>query len=234
MSLGKPVLFYSKNCPYSQRLWSMLQNEGRLNDFIKISTDDNITKIPSYIREVPTIYVGPQQIYTGMAIHNYLTSLPPLVSAVSFGSSQSLPQQEPSYAPQQSTTYKPMDSSAPKPSGNINFTKMEAKIPSRLDSRPRIDTGTGGHSGIDDFVPSEMSGAWSDSYSFLQDNPAPLLMNFDYINDTSISEQEKMRQSSSQSNSGKSNSNVVLSETERRYQEMQKARQVPIARNMMR
>ena len=233
MSLGKPILFYSKNCPYSQRLWSMLQNEGRLNDFIKISTDDNITKIPPYIREVPTIYVGPQQIYTGMAIHNYLTSLPPPVSAVSFGSSQSLQQQDPSYT-QQSTTYKPMERSGPKPSGNINFTKMEANIPERLDSRPRIDTGTRGHSGIDDFIPSEMSGAWSDSYSFLQDNPAPLLMNFDYINDTSMSEQEKMRQLSSQSNSAKSNSNVVLSETERRYQEMQKARQAPITRNSFR
>jgi hypothetical protein len=229
MSLGKPILFYSKQCPYSQRLWTMLQNDNRLNDFIKISTDDNVAKIPPYIREVPTIYVNPQQIYTGMNIHNYLSSLPPQVSAVSFGSMPPVTQSHASSSQQsQSTTYQPMSSSGPKPSGNINFAKMDANIPSRLDTRPRVDTGTSGHSGIDDFIPSEMSGAWSDSYSFLQDNPAPMLMNFDYINDTSVTEKDKQRLSASASASS-AKQNVVLSETERRYAEMQKARQMPIS-----
>jgi hypothetical protein len=232
MSLGKPILFYSKKCPYSQRLWTMLQNDGRLNDFIKISTDDNIAKIPSYIREVPTIYVNPQQIYTGMNIHNYLSSLPPPVASVSFGSAPSfapsISQMTPSLSSSQSTTYQPMESTGPRPSSNINFTKMDAKIPSKLDSRPRVDTGTGGNSSIDDYIPSEMSGAWSDSYSFLQDNPAPLLMNFDYINDSSLSDKDKQR-----INAPTSKQNTVLSETERRYQEMQKSRQMPIASQRM-
>ena len=110
----------------------------------------------------------------------------------------------------------------------VNFTKMDAKIPSKLDSRPRVDTGTGGNSSIDDYIPSEMSGAWSDSYSFLQDNPAPLLMNFDYINDSSLSDKDKQR-----INAPTSKQNTVLSETERRYQEMQKSRQMPIASQRM-
>jgi hypothetical protein len=105
---------------------------------------------------------------------------------------------------------------------------MDAKIPSKLDSRPRVDTGTGGNSSIDDYIPSEMSGAWSDSYSFLQDNPAPLLMNFDYINDSSLSDKDKQR-----INAPTSKQNTVLSETERRYQEMQKSRQMPIASQRM-
>jgi hypothetical protein len=212
----------------------MLQNDNRLNEFIKISTDDNMTKIPPYIREVPTIYVNPQQIYTGMNIHNYLSSLPPPVSSVSFGSlpSMSQPQQMPQMSQSglssSSTTYQPMESTGPRPSSNINFTKMDAKIPSKLDSRPRVDTGTGGNSSIDDYIPSEMSGAWSDSYSFLQDNPAPLLMNFDYINDSSLSDKDKQR-----NNAPTSKQNSVLSETERRYQEMQKARQMPISSQRM-
>ena len=41
---------------------------------------------------------------------------------------------------------------------------------------------------IDDFNPVEMSKRWSDSYSFLSDNPAPLSFSFQFLNDTPASQ----------------------------------------------
>jgi hypothetical protein len=221
MSVGKPILFYSKTCPNSQQLWSILQNDNRLHDFIKIPIEDNSSKIPPYIREVPAIFVSPQQIYTGMSIHNFLGSLPPPVSSVSFGSSMQPPARQ---IEQQSTTYTPINSNQPRPSGNIDFKKMKPNVSLKNDPRPRVESATNGKNGIDDFIPSEMSGAWSDSYSFLSDNPAPMLMNFDYINDSVETKQNAPLQRSTQ----------VMSETERRYHEMQQARALPIGQRQVR
>jgi hypothetical protein len=215
MSVGKPVLFYSKTCPNSKRLWSLLQSENRLHEFIKVPIEDNPRQIPPYIREVPTIYINPQSIFTGMQIHNYLSSLPPPVSNISFGNMSS-----PSIPEIRSTDYTPMQSNQPRPSGNIDFKKMKPNISSTFDPRPRVETATNGTNGIDDFIPSEMSGAWSDSYSFVSDNPAPMLMNFDYINDNH----------SQGAPAAAAKSKQMMSETERRYHEMQQSRAMPFNR----
>lgn len=216
MSVGKPILFYSRTCPNSQRLWSILQNDNRLHEFVKIPIEDNPTKIPPYIREIPSIFVSPQAIYTGMQIHNFLSSLPPPVSNVSFGAMT-----PPRMPEQQSTNYQPIQSNQPRPSGNIDFKKMKPNVSTSFDPRPRIESATNGRNGIDDFIPSEMSGAWSDSYSFLSDNPAPMLMNFDYIDDSAAPANKP---------AASAKSTEMMSETERRYHAMQQARAMPISR----
>ena len=221
MSVGKPILFYSKTCPNSQQLWSILQNDNRLHEFIKIPIEDNSSRIPPYIREVPAIFVNPQQIYTGMTIHKFLSSLPPPVSSVSFGAMQA-PTRQPE---QQGTTYTPLNSNQPRPSGNIDFKKMKPNVQLTHDPRPRVESATNGKNGIDDFNPSEMGGAWSDSYSFISNNPAPMLMNFDYINDSDDSKQ---------ASAPLQRSTQAMSETERRYHEMQQARAMPLGQRSIR
>jgi hypothetical protein len=55
--------------------------------------------------------------------------------------------------------------------------------------------------GIRDFNPIEMSSNWSDSYSFIEDNPAPLDFSFQFINSNNSVEQNSAQSSNSQGNS---------------------------------
>tara|TARA_B110000211_G_scaffold235008_1_gene308366 strand:+ start:8011 stop:8466 length:456 start_codon:yes stop_codon:yes gene_type:complete len=49
------------------------------------------------------------------------------------------------------------------------------------DKKPEFTSSTNNLEGILDFSPIEMSGSFSDSYSFLQENPKPLDFCFEYI-----------------------------------------------------
>lgn len=71
--MNKPILFYSKKDSRSINLWNKLQKENRLENFIKICTDNN-NKIPSIVRSVPSIYVKGRPIITDAAIPMFLNS----------------------------------------------------------------------------------------------------------------------------------------------------------------
>jgi hypothetical protein len=143
---NKPILFFSRKCQNCQALWSRLQQENRLNDFIKICIEDNPSKIPPMIKSVPTIYIKDRQPIVGSAINLFLNS--PMASAPPAQVSQ---QQPPSHS--QPTNQAP----------------------------PQTQTSTNGLGGIGDYNPVEMSSNWSDSYSFIQDNPCPMGFCFDFL-----------------------------------------------------
>jgi hypothetical protein len=50
-------------------------------------------------------------------------------------------------------------------------------------TQPNISTTSDSSAGIDDFNPVEMSERWSDSYSFISDNPTPLSFSFQFLNE---------------------------------------------------
>lgn len=67
----KPILFYSKSCDESIKLWKNLVEKNLLDQFIKICIDGN-NKIPTSIRSVPTILVKGREPIVGGAINMYL------------------------------------------------------------------------------------------------------------------------------------------------------------------
>jgi hypothetical protein len=62
----------------------------------------------------------------------------------------------------------------------VNFQEP-TDINIKLDKKPNIKTSTNGFENILDFNPVEMSANLSDSYSFIQDNPAPLDFCYQFI-----------------------------------------------------
>jgi hypothetical protein len=145
-NFNRPILFYSKKCINCQKLWGILVQENRLGDFIKICVEENPTKIPPMIREVPSILVSKERpVISGSAIHMYLKSVP--------STSTSAPSQP-------------------------NFSQNTQSVP------PASSSETDGLNGIKDFNPIEMSNAWSDSYSFIQDNPQPMKFSFEFLDNS--------------------------------------------------
>ena len=64
----KPILFYSKSCGNCRNLWKNLITNNQLEQFIKISIDNN-KKIPSIITSVPAVYVKGRAPIFGNAIN---------------------------------------------------------------------------------------------------------------------------------------------------------------------
>lgn len=76
MNTNKPILFFSKKCPNSEKLWSYMTQQRLLDSFIKICVDDlPSSKLPTDLRVVPSIYVKGQPMITGQAIPMYLNSV---------------------------------------------------------------------------------------------------------------------------------------------------------------
>jgi hypothetical protein len=160
MSSNKPVLFYSKKCVNCQKLWGILTQENRLNDFIKICVEENPTKIPPMIREVPSILISRDRpVISGAAIHMYLKS----ASAM------------------------PVSSQSGKP----DFTQ-KPNLNKAMDKIPQFESSTNELNGIKDYSPIEMGSAWSDSYSFIQDNPEPMKFSFEFLDNSQTSQNSQM------------------------------------------
>lgn len=202
---SKPILFYSKRCPNSQKLWAILSQENRLGDFIKICIEENATKIPPVVTEVPCILVSrDRQPITGPAIPMYLKS----------ASVAATP---------------PTPASAPNFTATPNLTK-------KLDAPPQFENSTTDNlMGIKDYSPVEMGSYWSDSYSFIQDNPSPMSFSFEFLNGTSAQaqqstkpteQQRQIRQLPPQLQSAETKKEAKMYDFNNRFEQLQKSRQI--------
>ena len=150
---NKPLLFYSQKDVNCVNLWKRLQSDGKLNDFVKICVDNN-RKIPKLVTTVPSIYMQGRPLIYGAAIQMFLTS--PMTG------------RSPGGQQQQSGNSRPNFQAAP---DNSN----------KFDKPPEIESSTNNLNGISDFNAVEMGGAWSDKYSFIQDNPSPMSFCYQFI-----------------------------------------------------
>ena len=114
---------------------------------------DNNSKIPPMITSVPTIFVKGRPLILGPAINMYLQSVPQVSN---MGQTPQSNNQRNNQSNNQSNTTNP---------------------------KPTVKTSTNNLEGISDFNPVEMSGAYSDSYSFIQDKPSPMDFCYQFIND---------------------------------------------------
>jgi hypothetical protein len=199
---AKPILFYSKRCPNSQKLWAILSQENRLGDFIKICIEENATKIPPVVTEVPCILVSrDRQPITGPAIPMYLKSASVAATA-------------------------PTPSTAPNFSAAPNLNK-------KLDAPPQFENSTTDNLlGIKDYSPVEMGSYWSDSYSFIQDNPSPMTFSFEFLNGSTTqqsnpSEQQKnIRQLPPQLQPSETKKEARMYDFNNKFEQLQKSRQI--------
>jgi len=191
---NKPLLFYSRKDANSINLWKRLQSDGNLDNFVKICIDNN-SKIPSMVTTVPSIFVKGRPLIYGPAINMFLTS--PMAPGGG-QSSQVQPQARPNF--QQA------------PDNNA-----------KQDAPPEIESSTNNLNGISDFNAVEMGGAWSDKYSFIQDNPAPMSYCYQFLDgvkDNQITGQPVSGGSNNmQQNSGRNNNMF-----ENRLQQLQQER----------
>jgi hypothetical protein len=158
MSNNKPMLFYSKKCVNCQKLWALLSQQGKLNDYLKICVEENPNRIPPMIKEVPSILISKDRpVISGAAIPMFLKSVPAQASVQS--------------------------SSVP------NFTE-KPNLGKKLEPPPAFESATNNLGGIKDFSPVEMGSYWSDSYSFIQDNPSPMTFSFEFLNDANAPNKE--------------------------------------------
>lgn len=159
--MPKPLLFYSAKCDTCKKLWKYLKNKNRLDQFVKISVDNN-SKIPSIIQGYPCIFLKGREPMYGGAITMFLNSN------------------------SESNISKSADSTS-------NSTGKEKIFNGVVDKKPEFETSTNKLNGISDFSPIEMGALYSDSYSFIQDNPAPMDFCFEFLGQSS-SEQNKPKQ----------------------------------------
>lgn len=102
--MNNPVLFYSTKCPHCKEILSMLQNTN-LN--IKTISIEQLDKMPSFLKVVPTIVTDPQsQPITGSKVFDWFNTF-------TNTNTTTAPQSTPS--PQQ----EPMPQSAPKSDGDV-------------------------------------------------------------------------------------------------------------------
>jgi len=200
---AKPILFYSKRCPNSQKLWAILSQENRLGEFIKICIEENATRIPPTVTEVPCILISrDRQPISGQAIPMYLKS-----ASVS--------------------TTTPVPSTAP------NFT-VAPNLNKKLDAPPQFENSTTDNlMGIKDYSPVEMGSYWSDSYSFIQDNPSPMTFSFEFLNGSSSQQQTKpteqqrnIRQLPQQLQPAETKKEAKMYDFNNRFEQLQKSRQI--------
>lgn len=150
---NKPLLFYSQKDANCINLWKKLQSDNKLNDFVKICVDNN-NKIPSMVTTIPSIYMSGRPLVHGAGINMFLSSFS--------GSSQ---------APQMS-----QGGSNSRP----NFQEQPSNN-NKFDKPPEIESSTNNLNGISDFNAVEMGGAWSDKYSFIQENPSPMSFCYQFL-----------------------------------------------------
>ena len=70
--MSKPVLFYSPNCKFCVKLWKNLKEQNVLDKIIKLNI--NNTKIPPYIKSVPTLIIEGREPLQGNAINLYFNT----------------------------------------------------------------------------------------------------------------------------------------------------------------
>lgn len=71
--MDKNILFYSNNCPYSQRLINILDEEKIGHDIVRICVDGGNLRLPSFITCVPTIYLSiDKQVLTDDRIEEWI------------------------------------------------------------------------------------------------------------------------------------------------------------------
>ena len=72
-------------------------------------------------------------------------------------------------------------------------SRKEKILNGMVDKKPEFETSTNNLNGISDFSPIEMGALYSDSYSFIQDNPAPMDFCFEFLGQTSKEENKPKR-----------------------------------------
>ncbi len=188
---NKPVLFFSKKCNNCQTLWAKLQQENRLNDFIKICIEDNPSKIPPMITSVPSLYIKGRAPITGMAINLFLNS------------------------PNASTQPPTQESFKNPPKNQSNNAPNQP---------PPIVTSTNGLNNISDFNPIEMGNSWSDSYSFIQDNPSPMAFCYEFLNNNQANGQQSQQQNQASNNNANNMKLQRTNDFNKRLEELQASR----------
>jgi hypothetical protein len=206
----KAIIFLSKNDKASIELWKRLQTENRLNDFIKIIVEDNRQKVPSFVNKVPCIYQKGRQPIYDYGIDMFLRSyIPPTTIQPQQNNIQNTEQVTSKY-PQQSIQH-------PQPNINQNIQRVskssndnpENHRPLQVPHRTMPSPSTKGSQAsnnqkaqlgvsskdllspnkINDFSLVEMSGNWSDPYSFITEesntisnfNTNPLGLSFEFL-----------------------------------------------------
>ena len=197
---NKPILFFSRKCNNCITLWDKLSKENRLDDFVKICVDNN-TKIPPMIREVPTIFISKDKpLITGMAIGMFLNTVP------------NKPQFQPTNQQRQPVQQQGRQE---------NFVGQQSQTQTINRNAPL--SSTDGTENIRDFNPIEMSSNWSDSYSFIEDNPEPLDFSFQFLGGSDSSQQQN--QGGQQQNNANSNSKMSRqNDFNSRLEELKRAR----------
>ena len=79
------------------------------------------------------------------------------------------------------------------PKGTPSSQLPKNSLNAPVDKRPEVSTSTNNLNGIKDFNPVEMSSAFSDSYSFIQSNPAAMNFCYEYIKSDSTSATPRVR-----------------------------------------
>ena len=92
------------------------------------------------------------------------------------------------------------------------------------DSRPEVNTSTNNLGGILDFNAVEMGNSFSDSYSFIQDNPSPMDFCYQFIKDEKDNIITSVQANNSKSNSNNTNNSKRSSGLDTRLAELQKQR----------
>ena len=73
--MDKNLLFYSNHCQYSQKLIKILNEEKIGHDIVRICIDSDNIRLPSFIKNVPTIYLSKEQkILTDDRLQEWLES----------------------------------------------------------------------------------------------------------------------------------------------------------------
>ena len=148
----KPLLFYSQRDANCVQLWKTLEQSGKLNDYIKICVDNN-NKIPKMITTVPCIFIKGRPLITGQAIMMFISG---------------------------NQGNRPSTANSIQPSSRPNFQQAPTNS-NNFDAPPEIESSTNNLEGILDFNAVEMGGAWSDKYSFIQENPSPMTNCYQFI-----------------------------------------------------
>ena len=178
--MEKPVLFFSKNCPHSQTLWRHLSQNNLLDSFNKVSIDNN-PNIPPAVQSVPTIYIRGRPLITGQSVMMFVNSLR---QPASMGRQPPMQAQHPSIGQPLAQAQAQHPSMGQHPSigqpqsqqGNRAMTIHNAPKDNTLQNmNERFE-------GINAYHPGEMSGNWSDSYSYLGASDA-IGHSFEFLND---------------------------------------------------
>lgn len=72
MSKNKNILFYSNYCSHSKNCIEMINKTNLRQQILIFCIDDNMEKIPSFIKSVPTILTPSKELIQGKQLFNYL------------------------------------------------------------------------------------------------------------------------------------------------------------------